>query len=368
MRTIAITNRIFKELLRDRRTLALLLFGPIFIMWLLSIMFSANLTTDVKIGTYDVDHAIVKNLKDIKHVTVKQYSSQNQAKKALRNYQVDSIIIKQNHEYDVAHANIDSSKTALAKKAIQAALQLQQSKDVQKTIQKLTANLPMSGIASSSSTAKTPKIHTTYQYGNADTNFFNKVTPLLMGFFIFFFIFLISGIGLLRERSSGTLERLLATPVRRGEIVGGYMLGYGAVAIVQTIVIVATTLWLLKIQVVGSLTLVFLINLLLAFAALAIGIFISTFANSEFQMMQFIPIVVLPQIFFCGLVPLSNLPGWTVYFSKILPLTYASDALSDVVLKGASLIDILPDLLGLIIFIVLFIALNIWGLRRYRKA
>ncbi|MDC2840127.1 ABC transporter permease [Limosilactobacillus mucosae] len=74
----------------------------------------------------------------------------------------------------------------------------------------------------------------------------------------------------------------------------------------------------------------FLINLLLAFAALVIGIFISTFANSEFQMMQFIPIVVVLQIFFCGLVPLNSLPHWTVYFSKILPLTYASDALSDV--------------------------------------
>ncbi len=95
----------------------------------------------------------------------------------------------------------------------------------------------MSGI-NSSSAISTPKIHTTYQYGNADTNFFNKITPLLMGFFIF----LVSGIGLLRERSSGTLERLLATPVRHSEIIGGYMLGYGAVTIVQTIVIVATTL------------------------------------------------------------------------------------------------------------------------------
>ena len=105
----------------------------------------------------------------------------------------------------------------------------------------MTANLPMSGI-NSSSAISTPKIHTTYQYGNADTIFFNKITPLLMGFFIFFFIFLVSGIGLLRERSSGTLERLLATPVRRSEIVSGYMLGYGAMTIVQTIVIVATTL------------------------------------------------------------------------------------------------------------------------------
>lgn len=78
-------------------------------------MFSANLSTNVKIGTYHVDPAIVKNLRDIKHVTVKQYSSQAQADQALHNYQVDSIIVKQDRRYDVAHANIDSSKTTLAK-------------------------------------------------------------------------------------------------------------------------------------------------------------------------------------------------------------------------------------------------------------
>lgn len=175
------------------------------------------------------------------------------------------------------------------------------------------------------------------------------------------------GIGLLRERSSGTLDRLLATPVRRGEIVTGYMVSYGVVAIVQTLLIVITTVWLLKVQIVGDLALVFLINILLALAVLAMGIFISTFASSEFQMMQFVPIVVMPQVFFSGIVPLDALPNWIPVISKILPLTYAGNAMNDVIMKGQGVETIASDLGVLVLFIVFFVVLNVVGLKRYRK-
>ena len=91
-----------------------------------------------------------------------------------------------------------------------------------------------------------------YNYGNKNTGFFAKMIPILMGFMVFFFVFLISGMALLKERTSGTLDRLLATPVKRSDIVFGYMLSYGILAIIQTIVIVLSTIWLLDIQVVGS--------------------------------------------------------------------------------------------------------------------
>lgn len=210
-------------------------------------------------------------------------------------------------------------------------------------------------------------IKSTYRYGDSSTGYFTKILPIFMGFFVFFFVFLISGIGLLRERSSGTLDRLLATPVRRGEIVTGYMVSYGVVAIVQTLLIVITTVWLLKVQIVGDLALVFLINILLALAALAMGIFISTFASSEFQMMQFVPIVVMPQVFFSGIVPLDALPNWIQVISKILPLTYAGNAMNDVIMKGQGVETIAGDLGVLILFIVFFVVLNVMGLKRYRK-
>ncbi len=121
--------------------------------------------------------------------------------------------------------------------------------------------------------------------------------PILMGFMVFFFVFLISGMALLKERTTGTLDRLLATPVKRSDIVFGYMISYGILAVIQTIVIVVSTIWLLDIEVVGNIINVIIINFFLALVALAFGILLSTLAKSEFQMMQFIPLVVMPQLF-----------------------------------------------------------------------
>lgn len=159
-------------------------------------------------------------------------------------------------------------------------------------------------------TIKQMKLKNHYAYGNADTGFFNKILPILIGFFVFFFVFLISGMALLRERTSGTLDRLLATPVKRYEIVFGYLLSYGVLAIIQTLVFVLVTILILGVQVVGNIGSLVVVNLLLALVALSFGILLSTFANSEFQMMQFIPIVVIPQVFFTGIISLDSMANW----------------------------------------------------------
>lgn len=269
-----------------------------------------------------------------------------------------------NH-YHLTFANIDSAKTALTKQAFQVALQKSNAHQLAATIQRLVAMLPTTAQDqfNQGTASATTHIKSTYRYGNSSTGYFTKILPIFMGFFVF----LISGIGLLRERSSGTLDRLLATPVRRGEIVTGYMVSYGVVAIIQTLLIVITTVWLLKVQIVGDLALVFLINILLALAALAMGIFISTFASSEFQMMQFVPIVVMPQVFFSGIVPLDALPNWIQVISKILPLTYAGNVMNDVIMKGQGVETIAGGLGVLVLFIVFFMVLNVVGLKRYRK-
>lgn len=270
---------------------------------------------------------------------------------------------------DEPTVGIDPAKTALTKQAFQVALQKSNAHQLAATIQRLVAMLPTTAQDqfNQGTASATTHIKSTYRYGDSSTGYFTKILPIFMGFFVFFFVFLISGIGLLRERSSGTLDRLLATPVRRGEIVTGYMVSYGVVAIVQTLLIVITTVWLLKVQIVGDLALVFLINILLALAALAMGIFISTFVSSEFQMMQFVPIVVMPQVFFSGIVPLDALPNWIQVISNILPLTYAGNAMNDVIMKGQGVETIAGDLGVLILFIVFFVVLNVMGLKRYRK-
>ena len=370
MRSLAITKRILTELIRDKRTLALLFIAPILTMWLLSIMFSATTDTHVTIGTANLSSSLVKQIDVVKHVSVKTYASADQADRALKDYRIDATVVKTSaNHYHLTFANIDSAKTALTRQAFQVALQKSKAHQLAATMQQLVAMLPTTAQAqfNQGTSSATTHIKSTYRYGDSSTGYFTKILPIFMGFFVFFFVFLISGIGLLRERSSGTLDRLLATPVRRGEIVTGYMVSYGVVAIVQTLLIVITTVWLLKVQIVGDLALVFLINILLALAALAMGIFISTFASSEFQMMQFVPIVVMPQVFFSGIVPLDALPNWIQVISKILPLTYAGNAMNDVIMKGQGVETIAGDLGVLVLFIVFFVVLNVMGLKRYRK-
>lgn len=216
-------------------------------------------------------------------------------------------------------------------------------------------------------TQTAPSISNHYRYGDDDTGFFAKIVPILMGFLVFLFVFLISGLALLRERTSGTLDRLLATPVKRSEIVFGYMLGYGFISIIQSTIIVVTTIWLLKIEVVGNIFNIIIISFLLALVALAFGILLSTPANSEFQMMQFIPLVIVPQVFFSGIIPLDSMASWVQYIGKILPLTYTGDALTKIIMYGKGLTDLGGDILALLIFLVVLLWLNIVGLKRYRK-
>ncbi|WP_367342355.1 ABC transporter permease [Limosilactobacillus sp.] len=371
MRILAIAQRVLKEVLRDKRTLALMFLAPIVIMWLLNVMFSANSTTNVKLATVNVNQTVRQNLDNTKHVAVQTFRHNQTAQDRLKNHQVDGVILFHDNKYDVTYANTDSSKTTLTKQALKAALTKQTMTTLTGTIKQLQTRMaaanPQMASQLQQHKAKAPQISNHYNYGDSNTGFFAKIIPILMGFFIFLFVFLVSGMALLHERTSGTLSRLLATPVKRSEIVYGYMISYGIVAIAQSIVIVLATIWLLKIEVVGSIISIVLISLLFALVALAFGILMSTLANSEFQMMQFIPLVVVPQVFFSGIIPLDSMATWVQYIGKILPLTYTGDALTKIVMEGTPLTQLGGDILALFIFLIILIVLNIIGLKRYRK-
>ncbi|TVV31976.1 ABC transporter permease [Weissella cibaria] len=359
MKIIAIAKRVLLELVRDKRTLALLFIAPLLVLLLMNYVFSVNTTTTVRIATVNVTQPIVQNMAATKHVTVKTYNSRHAADQAIANRDVDTTISVTNNTYHVTHANTDVAKTNLAKMALQSALTNNQ-------LHALTTTV--TGRQTSLTPQQPVKITNTYNYGNAKSTFFAKMMPILMGFFVFFFVFLISGMALLRERTSGTLERLLATPVRRSDIVFGYMLSYGAIAVIQTLLIVGFTVKVLKVQVAGSIWLVVLTTVLLALVALALGIFMSTFAQSEFQMMQFIPIIVVPQIFFSGLTSLQAMATWAQWLANLLPMKYAANALTSIILTGAKFSDIAGNLIALLFFIIILTTGNIVGLKRYRKA
>lgn len=378
MRTLAITKKVLIELFRDKRSLALMFLAPILVMWLMNVMFSANSKSEATIATVDVNQSITRKLRKIDGIDTVKYQDQKVAAKELKSHKVDAVIYYHDNKYDVTHANTDSGKTVLTKQALNAALtknsfQILTSK-LKKT-QKMQAKLIKANPLLAKTLPRAPKNKKTsnvkivnhYQYGNKDTGFFAKMVPILLGFFVFLFVFLISGMALLKERTSGTLDRLLATPVRRSEIVFGYMFGYGIISIAQATVIVLATIWLLKIEVVGNIFNVILVSFLLALVAFAFGLLLSTLAGSEFQMMQLIPIVIVPQVFFSGIIPLDTMANWVQYIGKVLPLTYTGDALTKIMLYGKGLSSITGDILALLIFLVILIYLNVVGLKRYRK-
>ena len=359
MRTIAIAKKVIKELLRDKRTLAMMFVAPVFIMWLMNLMFSASTTVNVKLATQDLPTGLVTKMDELDHVDVETYQDLDQAKEALANEKVDAVISYKDGEYQVDYANTDASKTSMIRQVLRTSIA---SEGTDQLLSRIKQALPQLKLD-----AKAPEIKESYQYGDKNTGFFARMIPILIGFVVFFVVFLISGMALLKERTSGTLERLLATPVKRSEIVYGYMLSYGIIAIFQTAVVVLAAIWLLDVEVVGSILNVIIVNVVLALVALAFGILLSTLAKSEFQMMQFIPLVIMPQLFFSGIIPLSSMGEWAPTVGKFLPLTYSGDAISQIILYGHNLGDILSNLGVLMIFLIILTILNIVGLRRYRK-
>ncbi|MGE8203163.1 ABC transporter permease [Heyndrickxia sp. NPDC080065] len=349
MRIWALIKRIYQQMLRDKRTLALLFFAPLLILSLMYFLFNGK-DVEPKLGVANVDKELVKVLKDSK-INTKHYEKVSD--NTVVNDNLDGLLQIDDGKLKLTLKNSDpSSAKALQMKVNQAVAAQAQSKLIDKNMVSLDLM------------KKNIDIH--YVYGSSDTDFFDVLSPILVGFFVFFFVFLISGIGLLKERTTGTLERLMSTPIRRGEIVFSYLVGYGIFAVIQTIIVILYSINVLDVVLVGSIWNVILVNLLLALVALSLGTLLSAFAASEFQMIQFIPIAVIPQVFFSGIFPLEGMADWLQAIGKILPMYYAADALMGVMYKGFSLSEIGSDILALIIFAVIFITLNVFALKKYR--
>ena len=173
----------------------------------------------------------------------------------------------------------------------------------------------------------------------------NRVAPGLLGTFVMFFTFLLTGVSFLRERAQGTLERLMTTTVARGDILVGYLLGFLLFATIQAAVILTFTIVALQIEYQGNIIEIGAVLLLVVVVAVNLGIFVSSFANIEFQVVKFIPIVLLPQIFLSGvIIPTDQMPAVMEAISVVLPLTYAVEGLREIMVMGQSLADVWIDL------------------------
>lgn len=203
-----------------------------------------------------------------------------------------------------------------------------------------------------------------WMFDDLDPATFDRLGPGLLAMFPFIIMFLVTSVTTLRERSSGTLERLLAMPMGKLDFLGGYALAFGVVAAAQSALAVALSVGVLGLDVLGPVWLLTLVAVADAVLGTALGLFVSAFAQTEFQAVQFMPLVVIPQILLCGLfLPRAALPDPLQAISDVLPLSYAVDAMQTLT-RTAETAEVWTDVGVVAAFALAGLALGAATLRR----
>ncbi|HPR23693.1 MAG TPA: ABC transporter permease [Bacillota bacterium] len=355
MRIKAVALRILNQIRHDKRTVGIIVVAPLLILTIVYFILDSG-DSGYDIGIIKAPDHFVETLEDNEDVDVKvSYYDSALAEKAIKDGEITAAIYIPDNENDLADYTdievlIDGTDASKASR-IKALITVAAAEAIKKDIP-----VPVSFAE--------PEIETDYIYGSDDWSLFDNYGAPMIGIIIFFLVFLIAGINFLGERTSGTLQKLLSTPIRRGEIITGYALGFSVLAVLQSSIVTFFVIYVLKMPLEGSIWLVLIVNLVTAMCALTLGMLLSTLANSEFQMVQFIPLVILPQIFLCGLFELSG--GWEIagYF---MPLYYTTDALTEVMLHGNGLSEIYIDLIILVSLSTVFMAANSLLLKKQRS-
>src|SRR5579871_4397316 len=378
-RILALARRILEQVLRDKRTLALIFLVPLLIMTLLYLVLTS--TTSVRTlaivrptGTgSDRVNTLIDALLPGKDKLNTIDITANQVDSTLQNGNADAAVIfppdfaqqvfagqnptvqirLEGSDPTVASAMSDLSESFTHQLGVALAALKSQSGQSGQIGQTGQGTLPIGG--SLPFTVAAPQ----YLHGGPQYTFNDSIAPVFIGIFSFFFVFILTSIAFLRERSQGTIERVMASPLTRPELVLGYICGFTLFALVQSLVILLFVIFALRVHYSGNLALVFLVSALLTIGSVNLGIFLSTFAQNEFQIVQFIPLVFGLQIFLSGVFwPIAQLPGVLHPISYILPLTYANAALRGVMLKGEDFVGIAGQLGALLLFALLMVLLS----------
>ena len=424
---LAIARRILVQFAHDKRTLGLLFVAPIVVLWLLTVLLGQG-EYEPKLAAVDLPSEFEACLVE-KDATI-TIADMDEAERLLRTNEVDAVLYCAGEDGDelvVWAEGSDSTKTsaslrvateALADMRADAADRMkadveskraeledlkqqaeQKRQDVLDRTEKarvafddvpdaLKQQLGVSeedlDIAAEFNDIEFPNlddfgfdlsdylpvssVEVSYLHGNDEWKMFDFYGPVFIGIFLFVFVFITSGMSLVNERSAGTMKRFLATPVKPAEVLGGYTLGFGVLALVQSAIIVLIALTLIGFPCEGNVALVVLTAVSLAIVSVTLGLLVSGLASSAFQVIQLMLLFVVPQILLSGLFDLSAAPGWLQAISACLPLTYGVDALRAIMLRGAGFTQIGFDLAVVWGFAIAFFVLASIGFRKRRAA
>jgi ABC-2 type transport system permease protein len=344
---LSVARRIITQISMDRRTLALILVAPLGMIALMWVVINGSLAKPTLALAGSPPAALRTALE--KNATVRDVDGAEAGLAMVREERADAFLDYSAQPPKLTVDGADPSVTMLIGRVMQ------------KSAFAMLSSTPVLRAFAANMQPTMELLH-----GSESSTAFDFIAPVMMGFVVFFFIFILSAISFLRERTTGTLARILATPATPLELVGGYILGFGFFAALETVFIQLFTIWVLGIPAQGSFLEILAVNLALCLVALSLGTFISAFAQNEFQVLQFIPIAIVPQVLFSGILDLRQAPGWVQFISRLFPLTYGGHALRELMLRGKPLSTLWVDLVVVLGFAALFMGLNVLSVRRAR--
>lgn len=372
-RTFAVTKRVFRDIKNDKRTIALMLLAPIFAMFVFGLAFSGDVEgVNVVVVNHDtgfqipggenlsLSQEIINNL-DTKVLNIKYMSDDASAVGEVENGKAYAVIIFPENFTKTAYTGAtnpsSNQSTQISIKADESVVNIKNA--IFSTVGDAATNtMEDHGINPA------VKVNSDPVYGEG-AEFIDFFVPGIMAFVVYLLTTLLTLLAFVGERTSGTLERILTTPVKESEIVCGYALAFGIVGTIQAAFLLAVGVLVFKIDVVGNVLLAFLVVALLAVVSQALGILLSSLAKREGQAVQFIPFIILPVFLLSGVFwPIEAIPSWLRPLSYLVPPTYAVDACRAVILKGWGLDKIWIDVAVLVAFAALFLVMAALSLKR----
>ena len=324
-------RRIWQQFSHDPRTMVLFVLTPILVLWL----FSALLGTtpgQPRLAVVGVPAPIATALSEVAEVSA---PTLDEASSQLANREIDAIVTMGAGVLQVEVEGTDAGRTGRTLAAIQSGLK----------------SLAASGQQT------IPEAHVTYLHGSGAWTGFDYLGPVFIGIFIFVFVFITSGMSLVTERTSGTMERLLVTPIRAWQLVAGYCLGFGVVTVVQAGIVLWASIALIGFPNEGNVALVISTTFSMAMVSMTLGLLVSSLARTAYQVIQLMIVLVVPQILLSGIFDLTDAPEWMKVLSVCFPISHGAAALRAVMLRGEGLGGIAADLVVLWCFVAAFFTL-----------
>jgi ABC-2 type transport system permease protein len=364
-RMLALAGRIIRQFLHDPRTLALLFIAPLVVLTLLYLILSQ--TSSAVVLVVAPQESAAEPLASSVRTRFPQDAGVHllllppaQATARLKQGNADGVLAITCPSIGTPSATCEPTFTLTLEGSNPAT-----ARQLRNVVTLVLSGLENQAPSASGEVLAVPPLSIHYLYGGPDYTVTDALAPYLISLFSFFLIFLLTGVAFLRERSQGTMERVLVSPLRRSELVVGYILGFTLFALIQVLLILLFVLLVLRVHERGNLGLLFLVTALSTLGGLSLGICVSAFARNEYEIGQFIPLLIVPQLLLGGLFfPVKTLPAGLEQLAEILPLTHANAALSAVMLKGATLGDLWGDLLFLGVFALLMLLVAAFTLRQ----